>query len=243
MPGRIKILRYIEVTSTNDVAKSLAWRGEEEATAVLALSQTKGRGRGNNVWVSPPGGLYLSFILRPSRERSSFSLLSLSLALAAIRMLKKKKVSASLKWPNDILAAGKKIGGVLTEQGSDRKGERFFINGLGLNINTSSQFLLPGATSLYEVSGETFDIEAIAQEVGEEFFYFYNFWEKGKSDIIIKAAEAFLSTLGRFIEVEYKGEKISGFALALEKDGSLLIRGDNGKVMRLYSAFVRHLKV
>ena len=121
-----------ETTSTNDDAKDLAERGAPMGEAVLARRQTRGRGRAGRAFVSPEGGLYLSVVLRPRRPPDEWGLVPLLAGVVVAHELRRDGYDARLKWPNDILLSGKKLGGVLVES---RWGEApFAVVGIGLNV-------------------------------------------------------------------------------------------------------------
>ncbi len=123
------------VDSTNRYAKTLAENGAEEGTVVIASEQRKGKGRLDRSWVSPPGGIWLSIILRPAilpQEASRFTLLA---AVAAARAIETVGVRPEIKWPNDILIDGKKVCGILLELSAQSDRVDYLIIGLGINAN------------------------------------------------------------------------------------------------------------
>lgn len=142
LPHGFRCLRLEEATSTNDVACSLAERGEAAGLFVVAGRQTAGRGRLGRTWQSPPGNLYASLILRPDRhslaEASTLSLVA-ALALAeAVELLSAGAVSPRMKWPNDILIAGAKTAGILLEGSADAAGRCvWLVIGIGVNVRWS----------------------------------------------------------------------------------------------------------
>jgi len=236
-----KFIHFDKVDSTNNMAFSLIEKGEGEGCIVVADSQTKGRGRGNNVWASPEkAGIYASFILKPSFKKH-FHLLGLVLGLAVVRTLKLKAAAgAVLKWPNDILLNSKKIGGILSE--SRQYGEDvFLVLGLGVNVNTRPADLPPNASSLYIETGKEFDILELLENIAGQFFALYEKIPGGINDII-KEIEINMGTLGQHIEVEYKGVNITGHALAVNEEGGLILRRENGEILPLSVSFVRHLR-
>lgn len=123
-------------TSTNDALAALARNGAAEGTAVVAGIQTQGRGRQRRAWHSPPGlGLYLSVLLRPpwsAAESSELALLGGIAVVVALERLGVKKLA--LKWPNDVLADGKKICGVLVEPALRGDKIDFAVIGIGVNV-------------------------------------------------------------------------------------------------------------
>jgi len=118
------------VTSTNDVARELASGGAGEGTTVLALEQSHGRGRLGRTWRSPRGGLYLSIVLRPAFPMERWPLIGLACSLGAAAAGERHAgVPVRLKWPNDLLLDGRKLGGILVETTGDAA-----VCGIGLNV-------------------------------------------------------------------------------------------------------------
>lgn len=120
--------------STNDEAKRLAREGAPEGTLVVAGAQSGGRGRFGREWDSPPGGVYASFVLRPASPPASVAPLSLVVALGAARALRTLGVPVGLKWPNDLLLDGRKLGGILLEMAAEADRVEWLVAGLGVNV-------------------------------------------------------------------------------------------------------------
>ena len=129
-------VRLATATSTNDLARRLAEEGAPHGLAVLAGSQTAGRGRRGHAWHSPPGGFYASFVLRPPDWPAARAPILAPLAgLAVFRALRALRVpSLQGKSPNDVLAAGRKIAGILVEPRIDGASVEFAVVGIGVNL-------------------------------------------------------------------------------------------------------------
>ena len=128
------ILNFDEVTSTNDIAKREAEQGAEEGLVVVAQKQTAGRGRRGRGWVSRPGlGVYLSVVLRPqATDAASIAILGGVATAEAMRNFGLEGVT--IKWPNDVLANGRKIAGVLVEPRMGQGRVEFAVLGIGVNV-------------------------------------------------------------------------------------------------------------
>ena len=116
------VRHYDSIGSTNDEAMRLAREGAAHGTVVHADEQTAGRGRLSRRWLSPPGNLYLSIVLRPDVPAARTVEIGLVAALAvadAVEALLPQQVRATLKWPNDVLVRDGKIAGILLEQAGD----------------------------------------------------------------------------------------------------------------------------
>jgi len=121
---KTRIVHVARVSSTQDVAREMT--PQELGTVIVADAQEKGRGRRGHVWLSPRGGLYTSISLK------SDPLLSLRVGVAVARALRQLGIVARLKWPNDVLVAGKKIAGILIEASGGTA-----IVGIGVNIDNA----------------------------------------------------------------------------------------------------------
>lgn len=125
-----------ETTSTNDVVKGLALDGAPEGTVVTAACQTGGRGRHGRSWVSPPGkGLFYSILLRPDWPAAEAPRLGILMGVAVYRLLQEAGIpNLSIKWPNDVQAAGRKIAGILVEPRISGGRIEFAVAGIGVNV-------------------------------------------------------------------------------------------------------------
>jgi BirA family biotin operon repressor/biotin-[acetyl-CoA-carboxylase] ligase len=132
----VSLIELAETTSTNDALAALARQGAVEGTAVVARAQTRGRGRQRRPWHSPPGlGLYLSVLLRPPWPAAESGALALLGGIAVVTALERLGVKdLALKWPNDVLAGGKKICGVLVEPALHGDKIEFAVVGIGINV-------------------------------------------------------------------------------------------------------------
>lgn len=166
-----KKLVYLETCgSTNDVVKQMANQGEPEGLVVVAEAQTKGRGRLQRTWCSPPGGLWFSVLLRPPAGCDWHSLLSLLCGLAVSQGIESATglVSLTLKWPNDVLWHGKKLCGILCESTFTGGKLDFTVVGIGINANVEMRGLPQVGTkgiSLCEALGRKVDRNVLLSAV------------------------------------------------------------------------------
>lgn len=165
----LNILRFDSLPSTQDHAVELAGKAEgREWTAVAAGAQTKGRGTGGNDWYSPPGqNLYFSLIAWPPEGLADPAVLNHAAALAVAGVLAGYGVDCRIKWPNDILAGGKKLCGILSTSGVNGRGDGFIVCGVGLNVDTED--FPPGlsglATSIKLAAGRSADKEELLEKL------------------------------------------------------------------------------
>jgi BirA family transcriptional regulator, biotin operon repressor / biotin---[acetyl-CoA-carboxylase] ligase len=135
--GENSIHHFLTIHSTNSAAMQAAAAGSEEGAVFIAEEQLGGRGRGGHSWHSERGaGIYLSVILRPRLEPMETLWLSLIAGLAVHEAVQSiTGLAADLRWPNDIMAGGKKLGGILTELSTEQNRVRHVVVGIGLNVN------------------------------------------------------------------------------------------------------------
>lgn len=152
--GRPDLHVYLRVDSTNSCARRLAERGAPPGTLVLADEQAAGRGVASHRWFSPSGaGLYLSLVLRP-RPAPNPLLIPLLAGLATARAVARlvPELPVGVKWPNDLICADRKAGGVLSEAVSAADELRYVVVGVGVNVHQSRddfpELLREVATSL-----------------------------------------------------------------------------------------------
>jgi len=162
------LIKLDAIDSTNDFLKQLAkekWL--ENYTAVMAFEQTKGRGQMGSEWVSEPGkNLTVSVLVKDvPAEMVSIYDFNVAVALAAIALLKWNGIEkVNVKWPNDIMAEQKKVGGILIENTLKSDGTFTAVVGFGLNLNQTDFEQLPQANSLTNITQQVYDVEAMAKD-------------------------------------------------------------------------------
>jgi BirA family biotin operon repressor/biotin-[acetyl-CoA-carboxylase] ligase len=224
-----KILRVESCSSTNDLANAMALQGEEEGTVVIADEQTEGKGTKGRTWYSEKNkGLYLSIILRP--QRRDMSLLPLVAGLAARDTLAEKEdLPAKLKWPNDLICAGKKLGGILCEASFLGNNISHVILGMGLNVfHDGGDFpanIRNQATSLKILLGKNIDVEAFLSILWKIMDDWYGFFLGEKDAQIIRAFEEFsVYSAQDAIAVHTEKKRITGEYRGIDIQGRLLLR-------------------
>ncbi|UCD11626.1 MAG: biotin--[acetyl-CoA-carboxylase] ligase [Nitrospinaceae bacterium] len=220
-----------EVGSTNDWAKQELARGAAPGLAVVADSQTEGRGRYGRTWVSPPGlGLYLSVLLAPPVEKNHYPLLTLMAGVAAARAAAAfSRTVLGLKWPNDLLVGTRKLGGILLEYcPGERSG---VVLGIGINVNNPSfpDDIENLATSLRLANGAPVDRLALLRSLlnclDEEY---EGFLLGGDREIVRKWSER-SPMFGEPVSVVQGPHLWEGTALRLDDWGRLVIRTGDGR--------------
>jgi len=238
------IYHHDKIDSTNTAAYSLAEDGAKEGTLVVAESQTKGRGRLLRSWSSPKGkGIYASVILRPRITPFQAPGITLTAAVSIAQAIREyTEAPALIKWPNDILLNGRKIGGVLTEMAAEQDYTSFIILGFGINVNTKISQLPKGAGSISEaLKSEVSRIELFKTLLVRLEQCYIEFTKKGFSANTKQWCDL-SATLGKRIRATCMHKTIEGEAIGLDPAGALLVRPDNGSVEKIFAGDIALLR-
>lgn len=215
-----------EVDSTNEWAKELARSGAPEGTLVVADTQRAGRGRRGRTWSSPRGGLYFSLILRPSIPPELAPQLVLLTATCLHRVLRRRHLPVSLKWPNDVVARGDKLAGILVEAGSASRGLSFAVVGVGVNVNGPPP--LEGATSIETITASPQRKDQILQDILGEIKAGYLAYLKEGIEPILADYRQGCTTLGREVVIFGSHGKAKAKAIDVGNSGELLVEYPDG---------------
>ena len=164
-------LTVVDVTgSTNDDLLEAGKQGAPHGTGLAARAQTAGRGRRGHKWDSTAGNLLLSIVLRPCVDPAKYSGLAAVSGLAVLEALKKQGLAneIGLKWPNDLVARGRKLGGILVEAARDNEGKPFAVCGIGVNVNYTPQEVPDGglaAIGLSDLNESVPSVDTLLDEV------------------------------------------------------------------------------
>lgn len=168
----MKLIKLNATDSTNDFLKQLASSQIlENYTIVSTENQLKGRGQMGSIWISEPGkNLTFSIYLANSLKNiDSIYNLNVAVALAILEVLKAQNIpELKVKWPNDIMSANKKVGGILIENAIKNSNEIQSIIGIGLNVNQQNHEGLPQATSLCLTTGQFYNCEELLTKIVEK---------------------------------------------------------------------------
>jgi BirA family biotin operon repressor/biotin-[acetyl-CoA-carboxylase] ligase len=240
------IHHFTSLGSTNDQLKAMA--AAPEFTCVVADEQTAGRGRRARTWYSTPGdGLYLSILFLPRSDSSSrFPLTGLLAAVAIAETLIERGVAGvDIKWPNDALAGGRKISGVLAEAVSAGSESMRLVLGVGVNLNHRSfpPGLSESATSLAIETGERVIVEEFRDRLLEKIAQWYEVWRRGAAASIIDRWSR-LSTYarGQRVVVTIEDEKLTGVTDGLTETGALRLVTGDGAVRTILAGEVTKLR-
>ena len=179
-------------------------------------------------WISPKGGLYLSIVLRPGRV-GGVQLLTLVGALASAEGTRKAAgVSPKIRWPNDLVVGGRKLGGVIATASTRGGSLEFVVVGIGVNCNFGTDELgdlSSASATLMELAQAPVDLNSLRSRILEEFAVQYEGWGRGEEMKLIRLARSLLLTIGKKVEFKpLRGRVEKGIAEKLEKDGTLVVR-------------------
>jgi BirA family transcriptional regulator, biotin operon repressor / biotin---[acetyl-CoA-carboxylase] ligase len=232
-----KLYYFPEIGSTNDEAYRLGLEGAPEGVVVLADMQTKGKGRMQRVWHSPAGAnIYTSIILRPRIKPATTPQISLVAGVAVAELLDQycpKQVE--LKWPNDVLAKGKKVCGILAQMKTAADQVDFVVVGIGINVNIrQDQFpadIYDIATSLSIENGREIVREDLIISLYENLAKWY---KKLLQDGFGPIKERWLRLapmIGKNVQVTYFNEVVTGKALGIDEQGALILLTAQGETI------------
>ena len=226
-----RLIKAEEVDSTNEwVKRHLGKLGDLDS--FIAKTQSSGKGRNSKNWFSPKGGLWFSILLENfSGNEGALSLLS---ATATCEALEKHGLSTNIKWPNDIILKGRKLGGILIEK---VKGK--FIIGIGLNLNlNNSDFPIPLkdiVTTSKEVLRKDLDIEVIATEIIKRIAK-----DRNNTEEVHKKYLKLSGDLNEKVKLNDGKETFTGKVVAIQADGGLKIKNEDTEKV-FYSGSISYL--
>ena len=214
---KARIIHIERVSSTQDVAKKI--NPMIPGTVIVADTQDSGRGQHGHKWISPRGGLYASFIL-PAEP-----LISIRVGVALARSLKKLRIDARLKWPNDVLVDEKKIAGILIEAQAAKA-----IVGIGLNIHRAP---LPDSTCVTDQTTLPVSRDDLVVSILGDY-------DATRQDNVIEAYRELCTTLGRQVQVNLGTKTLSGEAYEINNKGHLILKiGDHSRI--IHSGQCKHI--
>jgi BirA family biotin operon repressor/biotin-[acetyl-CoA-carboxylase] ligase len=240
-PGLEKRIHYFpEIGSTMDAARELAKKGAGEGTIVIAEAQTRGRGRLSREWLSPEGGIYFTFVLRPRISPAYAPRINLMASVAVAATIRKLLgLKAELKWPNDVLIEGRKVCGILAEMDAEMDVVNFVNVGIGINANTSIPQFEKTVTSLKD---------ALGREISRKEFLNVLLMEIERQQPLLMKTDLLeewkkLSvTLNKDVRIVAPGEVIVGRAIDIDTTGALIIKERNGSVKKAMAGDCIHLR-
>ena len=231
-----QLRHFYKIGSTNTAAMAAAAEGAPQGSVFLAEEQSAGRGRGARSWQSArSAGIYCSVVLRPALSPSEVLVMALAAGLAVRAAIEQvdSRVGADLKWPNDVLVAGKKVCGILTEMNAEATRVRYVVVGIGINVNQGSfpKELEAEATSLRMVTGSEWSrVElgaALLKSLDREYRLLVEHTDARQS-ILRRFADQSSWVRGKQVRVEENGSRVEGTTEGLDERGFLQVRTADG---------------
>jgi len=228
-----------EASSTNAVALSSISQ-QQSGSVILAEIQKEGRGRLSRSWASPPGGIWMSLVLKPDIPLSRVYRINMAASVSICRAISRLGLEAGIKWPNDILIREQKVCGILIELGAQVDRLDYAVVGVGLNANNDTA-AFPSqwrSTSLAARLGRSIDrcalIAAILNEMEQAL-------DDMESREIYEEWRSRSLTLGKRVRISSAEGDLTGQVLDLEQDGALILK-QGGDRIRILAGDCIHLR-
>jgi BirA family biotin operon repressor/biotin-[acetyl-CoA-carboxylase] ligase len=241
-----KSIVHDQIDSTNSEAERRLADGEDTPFAVVANQQRIGRGRRGKAWHSPKGGnIYLSIGFSPNVTMIRLQTFTLWLGLKIAKFLRDFSGSNQIlvKWPNDLLIGGKKLGGMLTEASIDCEHVKSLIFGLGINVNASTlsypQSIRSQSISLENHTQQTFRLHEITAGLIKVILEGYSECLEGiESTKLTQEWSKYDALKGKKVQVTSGNETFHGVAKGIDASGSLRLKTRNSKVKIIHAGDV-----
>ncbi len=229
-PPEFTIHSVDTVASTNQMLWELIDQGAEAGTVAIASQQQAGRGQWGRQWQSLPGGLYLSVGLRPQQAIAQAPQITLCSAWGIATALRQYQIPVQLKWLNDLVLNGHKLGGILTETRVRQGQMTDVVVGVGINwanpvpeTGIALQAYLEGqrsASLLPEDSRRVTSLEMLGAIALDGIMWGYSYWQRYGIQALIPPYESLLVNMGQRVELEGR----SGQVVGINQDGTLRVR-------------------
>lgn len=234
---------HLSLSSTNSTAQELARAGALEGTVVLAEEQTGGRGRLSRIWISPPGGLWFSVVLRPNVLPMRAPEITFLAAVACVQALGRYPgLDVGIKWPNDLVWRDRKLGGILTELSGEFDRINHVVLGIGINVNLGLQDFPSGlravTTSVSTITGFPVSRRRLLRELLTSLEHWYRIWLAEGFAPVVEAWKRLHCWLDRPVRVVNVEGEWTGTAVGIDDDGALLLRTDDGLTKRIIAGDV-----
>lgn len=234
-----RLFGFDEVGSTSTEAAAAAATDDVGEVWFAALKQTAGRGRRGRAWETPPGNLAASLMIVPECDPALAATLGFVAGVALNRALAATLPAGvvrhgldganriALKWPNDLLADGAKLAGILLEAQKRPDGSHAVVIGFGVNVVSAPGGLPYPATSL-DALGEHISAETIFSALAEEWVVAYELWDNGRNVAdILRLWRASAAGIGAEVAVAQDGGVVRGVFETIDDTGRLIIRANN----------------
>jgi len=243
-----RLYYYPATASTNDIALAMARAGEPEGAVVLTDEQYRGRGRHGHSWTDQAGrDLTFSLVLRPQTDAKSLLPVTLVMSLAlSVTLSRATGAGVGVKWPNDLVAAQGKVGGILAEASHRSGAPEFVVVGIGINVNGEAAGfpadLGATAVSCRMLCGAPLDRAALFGEaLGMVEAYYLRFCRDGFGPLV-SAYEERLLHRGRTVRFARGDAQQEGEIIGVGDDGALHVAmAGSGERLPLYNEVIEVL--
>ncbi len=241
------VMRFDTLASTNTEAARQATAGAREGLVVVAREQTAGRGRQGRAWASPlDAGLYLSIVLRPTLRASDWPLITLMSAIAVVDALDKTcALQVDVKWPNDLMLAGRKLCGILAETVETPLG-RACIVGIGINLTRDAypKEIERAAVSIEEATNLQIEADALVKEIVGALAVWYARLHTDGGSLEVRREWCVRSSYaeGKRVAVRLDDEVFEGVTRGIEMDGALRVETATGEIRIVRAGDVMSLR-
>jgi len=243
-----KKMKYFENTpSTIWVGKKLASEGDAanlHGLVIIAEEQTGGIGRLGRSWVSPAGGIWITIVLKPKIPVDHVFMVTMAASVAVARAIRKEfDLGALIKWPNDVYIGDNKVAGLLLELSAEADTIHYCLLGIGIDVNIAPNELeaVPSAaTSISSEIGYDVDRASFLARILREFESRYLLMESEEYEPVLREWKSLSCTLEHRVRINTLKTTFEGEAIDIDEFGALLIRKDNGKVVRVIAGDCIH---
>lgn len=227
-----RVRAFETIGSTNDVALDSARGGDPGKCWFIALAQTSGRGRHRRTWISPPGNLYATLLLvdaAPIEITPQLGFVA-GVALAhALRALVTENTRLKLKWPNDIVFDGAKLGGILLESTKLPGGGFASVIGIGVNCRSHPRDVAYPASALCQTGAVAYAPQDVFRRLSGEIAHWLGVFSGGKGFAAIRDEWLGLASgLGEPIRIATAARYIEGRFQTIDATGRLLLQNEAG---------------
>ncbi len=237
---QVKVKYFESIDSTNDQARQMAAAGADDGTVVLAVTQSRGRGRKGREFYSPSGsGIYLSLVLRPKFSAEKSLLITVAAAVAVAKALDKTcGTDAKIKWVNDVYCRGKKVCGILTEAAMNVEtgGLDWAVLGVGINVYEPKGGFAPEIRHIAAAAHVGDICPGLKNNVTAQFLSeFYELYGRIESADFMAEYRRRSNVIGTDITVWRGNEVFDARALDIDTNGGLVIALADGSTQVLQS--------
>lgn len=225
-----------QATSTMDAAKKLAHTSFKNGAVIFAEEQTKGRGRSDHSWSCPKyKGLLFTLLLKHAMQPDRLCLLTGTMAVSITETIRETlQLAAEIKWPNDILIGGKKVGGVLVEFEKRPKKQSTFLVGIGINVNLTEEDFpdntrLP-VTSLAIENKAPINRISFARALLQGVDKWYSILKNEHYRYITETWREYCITIGEKLTISDCGNEYTGKVIDISNNGGLMMKLEDGEI-------------